>query len=161
MSAIDSIKHERIGTYNGLPVYKPFHNSEDRSVPCKVGDLVLGGGSGEHPALVITNIDRLVFQYLLNHVEDELPINLRVRYLAVPFVKCFQYHYWSMANFHQFVENMLLKDKFDHYQIENNMADFLGKLVLEKHQDLIVNQQLIEEYNNIQNISDLQQNYSM
>ena len=52
MSHIDSFKHELVGLFGGLPVYHPLEDIKG-DFTCNEEQLLLGGGSGEHPALVI------------------------------------------------------------------------------------------------------------
>ncbi|AYQ27540.1 MULTISPECIES: hypothetical protein [unclassified Polaromonas] len=76
MSAVDCFKHEFLGYLNGLPIYHPLEKVtlEDtgrgyREFACDESSLVIGGGSGEHPALVIHGIDSLVAKYLLHDLD--------------------------------------------------------------------------------------------
>ncbi|VTU42691.1 MULTISPECIES: hypothetical protein [unclassified Variovorax] len=74
MSYIDTIPHKRVGTLAGYPVYhsnatvKAARGASDFG--CTPSNLVLGGGSGEHPGLVVHNFDYLVSQYLLLRMEQ-------------------------------------------------------------------------------------------
>lgn len=52
MSHIDSFKHEIVGFFGYLPVYHPLEDIEGDFF-CTKKQLMLGGGSGEHTALVI------------------------------------------------------------------------------------------------------------
>ena len=52
MSHIDSFKHEIVGLFGSLPVYHPLENIEG-DFKCNHQQLMIGGGSGEHPALVL------------------------------------------------------------------------------------------------------------
>lgn len=52
MSHIDSFKHEIVGLFGGLLVYHPLEDIQGDFV-CTPKCLLIGGGSGEHPALVI------------------------------------------------------------------------------------------------------------
>lgn len=78
MSYIDTIKHKVVGEFNGLPLYLPtevikrepvfksngdiYKNNPDFS--CSPRTLVLGGGSGEHSAIVISNFSLLLIKYI-------------------------------------------------------------------------------------------------
>lgn len=70
MSYIDTIEHELVGYLNGLSIYHPIEtvNSEkwgNYDFSCSPKNLVIGGGAGEHPGLVIHGLDCLVVGYLL------------------------------------------------------------------------------------------------
>lgn len=74
MSYIDCYEHEYIGQLFGLPLYLPTKDidggkwgSVDFSATTK--NLILGGGSGEHPALVIHEPECLVARFLLKHLD--------------------------------------------------------------------------------------------
>lgn len=63
MSHIDSFKHQLVGYFFGLPVYLPLEDI-DGDFECTTKQLLIGGGSGEHPALVIKNPLATVAMYL-------------------------------------------------------------------------------------------------
>ena len=70
MSYIDTIKHELVGYINGLPIYHPIESTEkadwgDYDFACTPENLVIGGGAGEHPALVMHRLGSLVALYIL------------------------------------------------------------------------------------------------
>jgi hypothetical protein len=72
MSYIDTIPHLKAGTLAGYPVYAPLstHRIEGQAwghpdFQCHSQNLVLGGGSGAHPGLVVHHFDDLVRLYLL------------------------------------------------------------------------------------------------
>jgi hypothetical protein len=59
VSYIDSFDHEFVGYFGGLPVYHPLEvvpadpDDGPRDFACGPDHLVIGGGSGEHPAIVV------------------------------------------------------------------------------------------------------------
>lgn len=63
MSHIDSFRHEIVGLFAGLPVYHPLEDI-DGEFRCTTAQLLLGGGSGEHPALLIRNPAGAVARFL-------------------------------------------------------------------------------------------------
>ena len=75
MSYIDTFNHELVGNLNGLPIYHPLETvssdlSGEYDFSCSTSNLVLGGGAGEHPALVIHHLEALVAKYVLYDVEQ-------------------------------------------------------------------------------------------
>ncbi|WP_300671565.1 hypothetical protein [Desulfoluna sp.] len=70
MSHIDSFKHEIVGLFGNVPVYHPLEEIQGDFV-CTPKNLVLGGGSGEHPALVIESPLKAV-AWFLNHELEPL-----------------------------------------------------------------------------------------
>ena len=71
MSHIDSFKHEIIGQFGSIPVYHPLEeiNGDFKALP---EHLVLGGGSGEHPAMVVKGPEQAVALFLKNRLEPLL-----------------------------------------------------------------------------------------
>lgn len=77
MSAIDTLTHAHVANFFNLPVYWIFEEGELSHLTDKLIDddkkinqyfLSIGGGSGEHPALIINN-DAVLFHFL-SHVEE-------------------------------------------------------------------------------------------
>jgi hypothetical protein len=67
MSYIDTFDHSVVGDFLYLPVYHPlFDTSTDEYAEFKTNpkNLVIGGGSGEHPGMVIKNLDACVWEFL-------------------------------------------------------------------------------------------------
>src|ERR1700730_3329053 len=73
MSEIDSYKHKCIGIvkcpssywppgfHQFIPLYLLEQDAYDSGFPAKQGDLLLGGGSGESPALRISMPEAIIF----------------------------------------------------------------------------------------------------
>ena len=60
MSYIDQFRHELVGMLGGLPVYRPLEDIVGDEDPAYTGEfscttcqLVIGGGGGEFPGLVV------------------------------------------------------------------------------------------------------------
>jgi hypothetical protein len=66
MSYIDTIEHSYVGDFLGLPLYHPLEKTDGASdeFEADIYNLVIGGGSGEHPGLVIKNLDACVYSFL-------------------------------------------------------------------------------------------------
>lgn len=76
MSYIDSFDHEYIGSIGYLPIYHPLEEVKGEKwgaydFNASPNNLVLGGGSGEHPGLVIHNLASVVTKYLYFNLTDE------------------------------------------------------------------------------------------
>jgi hypothetical protein len=67
MSYIDSFDHEFVGFFLGVPLYHPLQTVEDgggSDFGCTPDQLVLGGGDGEHPAMILTDMGAAVKHFL-------------------------------------------------------------------------------------------------
>lgn len=77
MSYIDSFDHEYIGQLGYLPIYRPLEVIHGEGwggydFSATPDNLVLGGGSGEHPALVLHRLEALAVRFLYDQItEDE------------------------------------------------------------------------------------------
>ena len=73
MSYIDTIPHEQLGTLAGYPIYHPLATRiaarGDYDFGCSPANIVLGGGSGEHPGMVVHHLPHLAMHYLLYRLE--------------------------------------------------------------------------------------------
>ncbi len=93
MSDIDLVKHYRLGVFLGIPVYQCLENecrigNSDQVEPSSVAeqnDICIGGGSGEHPAILIKKIDSCVARYLkyIGCNGDDIEKSARVRLSSV------------------------------------------------------------------------------
>lgn len=76
MSHIDSYSHQLVGYLAGLPVYRPLVDIEGDEdfgdFSCKAGQLVLGGGSGEWPGLVLEKPATAVATFLVLCEEESV-----------------------------------------------------------------------------------------
>lgn len=75
MSYIDTIDHELVGIFAGLPVYHPLETiagnaPNDLDFNCSPDQLVIGGGSGEHPAVIIQQLDCAVAYFMSDWFEQ-------------------------------------------------------------------------------------------
>ncbi|WP_300532380.1 hypothetical protein [Maricaulis sp.] len=80
MSYIDSFEHVLVGYLAGLPVYRPLvdiaypdDGTDDEDFGCSTHQLVLGGGSGEHPGLVLERPDAAMAAFALESELFDLP----------------------------------------------------------------------------------------
>lgn len=121
MSYIDCIKHELLGNFNGLPIYHPLesvqeNNWGDYDFNCTPNNLILGRGSGEHPALVLHDLAGLAACYVLLCI-DKLQKYYPESYISPPestlerlwdiahrTEKHLEFCEWSMIQIHRFVE---------------------------------------------------------
>ena len=66
MSFIDGFAHRLVGYFGPIAVYWTLEaiDGPEQEFSCPAGTLVLGGGSGEWPGLVVRDADALVARYL-------------------------------------------------------------------------------------------------
>lgn len=77
MSYIDTFAHEVVGHFIGVPVYHPLEPVEGwaeapEDFACDPSQLVIGGGTGEHPGLVIRSPSAAVAQFAKADAERSL-----------------------------------------------------------------------------------------
>ena len=80
MSYVDTFMHEFVGNLNGLPIYHPLETNKDGAwgdadFSCTPENLIIGGGSGEHPALVIHGLESLVANYVILCIDKHTELN--------------------------------------------------------------------------------------
>lgn len=66
MSHIDSYDHSEVGLLFGIPLYHPLTeiDMDFGSPPANSSSFILGGGSGEHSAMIIRHLNYCLFMYL-------------------------------------------------------------------------------------------------
>ena len=156
MSYIDTIEHELVGYLNGLPIYHPLETVDTKKwgsydFSCSPQNLVIGGGAGEHPALVIHNLEYLVIGFLLAAFDKIITIKEEKKYycdfespseelieslnemLSQTDSECLEFCGWSMKNIKEFVElaksplhsTPLLEDKDSEEWIKDSIGEFI------------------------------------
>lgn len=120
MSHIDSFKHEIVGLFGGLPVYHPLEDING-DFKCSTKQLLIGGGSGEHPALVIESPLAAVACFInesLKYLKVSDAIENEWESVIEPFlifnadsspqsqgdVRIFQFYEWDIATYSDFAE---------------------------------------------------------
>lgn len=66
MSHIDSYDHSEVGILFGIPLYHPLADidMDFGAPPANSSSFILGGGSGEHSAMIIRHLNYCLFMYL-------------------------------------------------------------------------------------------------
>jgi hypothetical protein len=160
MSAIDSYNHAHVGNFSNIPIYwllenvemsELTDNTEDDEYFLNQYNLSIGGGSGEHPALILKN-DSLILNFLRNISDDkdssfnevdyqlyELVDNITDRY-----IKEHQYYYslntnqWSLETFIKINDEIkkVSKEKNqsiqDNRSLENKIMDDIALFIIYK-----------------------------
>lgn len=76
MSAIDTIEHAHVANFFGIPVYWPLKNYpsshlvDDSDGIIGKHTLIIGGGSGEHPALIL-DMEKVVMEFIFDELYDD------------------------------------------------------------------------------------------
>lgn len=156
MSYIDTINHSYVGNFAGLPVYHPLENLDEEKqdeFSATPQNLILGGGSGEHPGLVIQDLDFCVWQFLdalvdlQNKDMDKLEFFTKFE-KGIPnytmsehtIYSNLEYSTWPMQNVARFVEQVnkefdesieyyKTKDKFNRSAVELKINIMIGEFV--------------------------------
>ena len=107
MSHVDSFQHEIVGRFAGLPVYHPLEVI-DGDFHCTPNQLVLGGGSGEHPALVVAQPQAAVACFLDTELAPQRGVHVTgwkpaiEQHLDYNHGNNLVFHDWSIADFANF-----------------------------------------------------------
>ncbi len=156
MSAIDSLSHAHVAHFCNIPVYwvleeKPMDyltdSPNDKNKKINQFNLSIGGGSGEHPALVLNN-DAIVFDFLSNieeYSEEEQKvseIDNEVYALAQEVINKFyeeniaeitdwrlDQNHWCIENFIK-VNKVLKKDIYGKSSVINKIKDAMALFIL-------------------------------
>lgn len=111
MSHIDSFEHEIVGFFGGLPVYHLLVNVEDSNLKCTSKQLMIGGGSGEHPALVIENPLAAVAWFIDDSLEESDNCSMGEDWAGIiePYLNydpenILNYYDWRIETYQRFAE---------------------------------------------------------
>jgi hypothetical protein len=111
MSYIDTLDHELVGFFAGLPLYHPLETvtgSGGDEFGCTPRQLVLGGGSGEHPAVVLREPTAAVAAFLQAALPPDAPAlapeSAQVLDEMPPLDECLHFAGWGIADFVAFDE---------------------------------------------------------
>src|SRR5713101_8714809 len=129
MSYIDTFDHELVGFFAGLPLYHPLETvtgSGGDEFGCTPLQLVLGGGGGEHPAMVLTQPTAAVMAFLQATLPPDGPaLSAEAQQLmdeVPPHDECLHFAGWGIAEFVSFHERCSAPTFVTPYQIERDGA---------------------------------------
>lgn len=134
MSYIDTFDHEFVGFFAGLPLYHPLVDVPGTQVPeefsCSRTQLILGGGDGEHPALIVADAESVTLNFLsmwlrlMDIPHERVPQEVfAVLDNAAPPWQCLQFADWDIETY----------DRFYHRCVS---ASFPSPFLREKHGSL-------------------------
>lgn len=143
MSHIDSYDHEYIGQLGYLPIYRPLETIKSDKwgsydFGAHPGNLVLGGGSGEHPGLVVHKLESLVAKFLydqLTEEDDEIIAKADRDYLfdLIYTDEIFEFCEWSIDHYVSLKEMAqslaFLTPLSENEKVEDWLAKSLGELI--------------------------------
>lgn len=144
MSDIDAVRHYRVGMFcSTIPVFQPLdivwlgHSPEDGPLSGEAipGELVIGGDSGEHPALIVHDVELAVARYIARwsphpfEVIEKLSCEKRSVRNGLP---ALEYCTWSPAEHARFREAIQLPAEatVDDWVMEN-VGEFVYHLMPE------------------------------
>lgn len=148
MSHIDSFKHEIVGLFGSLPVYHPLEDIQGDFV-CTPKNLLLGGGSGEHPALVIESPLEAVAWFLNNQFKalknaelspDRFPLKTKIDewspiiapYLTASLDDILTFYEWDIDTYNNFAnlcKSDALPNPLGDERLENWLILGIGEFV--------------------------------
>jgi len=123
MSHIDSYEHEIVGLLGCIPVHHPLEDipepneDGDADFGCTTEQLMIGGGSGEHPGLILLSAESAVAEFVYECGDFELSDDLKSHLsdiIGLP--PYFNFAGWSTEDHHSFYEfcsNESLPNSFD------------------------------------------------
>jgi len=80
VSYIDTFDNEFVGYFGGIPVYHPLEvvpalpNGDPRRFACGPENLVIGGGPGEHPGIVVKAPGEAVVCFIRAWLDEDNPV---------------------------------------------------------------------------------------
>jgi hypothetical protein len=126
MSYIDTFDYELIGYFGGLPVYHPLEavptsDGRPEDFACDPAQIVIGGGGGEHPGIVIVSPKEAAMHFLkayleqnLAQLEQETQLRLKQvvepwaedpeRVFQCPWIKVFHFAGWKTEDYVKFYQ---------------------------------------------------------
>ncbi len=132
MSYIDTFDHELVGFFGGLPLYHPLEVVSGTSVPgefaCSPSQLVLGGGDGEHPAIILHDAAGAVTIFVglwfeAGNKQDDLSTEaLAILDQAPTPTRCLKYADWELEKYASFFARCLSPAFPTPYRIERHMS---------------------------------------
>ena len=108
MSYIDTFDHELVGFFGGLPIYHPLETVIESSTwefGCNPSQLVLGGGEGEHPAVIYIRPIFSVIAYLkaaIVRFQNEKALPLEILDVDISSNKALSFAGWELEDFTNF-----------------------------------------------------------
>ena len=128
MSYIDTFDHELVGFFAGLPLYHPLEavaGSGGDEFGCTPRQLVLGGGSGEHPAVVLRQPPVAVAAFLQEVLPPDAPAlapetQQLLDDMIPPFDEWLDFPGWSIADFVSFQERCRAPSLVRPYHVEQD-----------------------------------------
>lgn len=156
MSTIDCFKHSFLGTFcEYVPIYIPHETIDRDDLGADVGEIILGGGGGEHPALVISDLDSCVLSFLNYLVDDDCDYKSEdidkiltekdKKYLYYR-NNTFIYYYWQIihyASFHKAINRYTEDYKFP-FRDEMYIQCSIGELVFHSLPFLITDLEVVK-----------------
>lgn len=141
MSYIDNFNHQEVGVVSGIQLYLAKQDITGEDFQCKENQFIIGGGGGEHPAMVINNINQAVITYLI-FIKDDADIDsfcldsdeYDFHYLdnLIPF-------FWTIKDFVNFYEMSKSEgyNEDSNYQVEAWIGAKVGDIAFRNFPELI------------------------
>lgn len=144
MSYIDMFKHKEVGCYIGeIPLYLTLEDITGEDFQCEKNQFVIGGGGGEHPAMVVKDINMAVLIYLIQFKDDDEAHDLATElYDDYSYAKAFdnlEAFFWTIRNYFEFFESAEREgyDKDKTYHLEVWVNGKVGDIAFRNFPELI------------------------
>ena len=145
MSHIDSFKHEIVGRLGKIAVYHPLQKINGEFI-CGPDNILIGGGSGEWPAIIIKNPKAAVAEFLsselsaydLDDDEVEWPIvkvkehwlNVIDPHLNLPYNNIIEFCEWTVEDYVRFQKHCCSEGLQNPFDTELHELGFENWLIL-------------------------------
>lgn len=141
MSYIDNFNHQEVGIVSGIQVYLAKQDITGEDFQCKENQFIIGGGGGEHPAMVVNNINQAVITYLIfikNDEEIDLFCLDNDEY-DFHYLDNLTHFFWTIKDFVNFYESSKSEgySEYSDYQVEAWIAAKVGDLAFRNFPELI------------------------
>lgn len=165
MSYVDTFDHEFVGYFGGIPVYRPLEivpalsDDKPQNFACGPENLLIGGGSGEHPGIVVKSPEDAVVCFVRAWLDETAFVSPDERQTLAPAVEAwldasdrrktrddwrhvFMFAGWQAANYLEFstrCESSAFHRPFDPGKddsLEQWLAASVGEFILFAMPDL-------------------------
>jgi hypothetical protein len=133
-------KHKDTGYLVGeIPLYLALQDIDGEDFQCKENQFIIGGGGGEHPAMVINDINMAVIIFLIQFKDDEEAYDYYENYTYYEAFNNLDAFFWTIRNYADFFESAKREgfDEKDNYHVEVWINGKIGDFAYRNFPELI------------------------